>query len=114
MPKINKFSVPELFSNSNGKTSSTAFVGVVICLVGTLCFLLGCLDKIFINDSIDIITQSITFVMIGAGLLGIRRYTKDKEIPTSAMEDVLPVNSNGQSANDEIVTEEIYTDNETK
>lgn len=78
--KYNKseFSWSEAFSNGNGKTSSTAICGVVICFAGTLCFILGCLDKMFFTSTIDIVTQSILFVGIGAGLLGVRKVVDSK------------------------------------
>jgi hypothetical protein len=75
-PDISKFSWAELFSNETGKTSASGFTGVVICLVGTLCFFLGCIDKMFISKEIDIITQSIVFVGIGVALLGVRKVAK--------------------------------------
>jgi hypothetical protein len=75
---ISKFSWSELFSNNDGKTSGSGFVGVIICLVGTLCFFMGCLDKMFFTKSIDIVTQSIVFVGIGATLLGVRKVTAPK------------------------------------
>ena len=68
-----KFSWSELFSNESGKTSATAFCGVVICISGTLCFVLGCLDKMYVSKTVDIITQSIVFVGIGATLMGVRK-----------------------------------------
>jgi len=77
-PNMSKFSWPELFANSDGKTSGSGFAGVVICMVGTLCFLLGCIDKMFISKGIDIITQSIVFVGIGATLLGARKLLAKK------------------------------------
>lgn len=77
-PNISKFSWAELFSNSDGKTSGSGFVGVIICLVGTLCFFLGCIDKMFVSKGIDIITQSIVFVGIGATLLGARKFMGTK------------------------------------
>jgi hypothetical protein len=76
---IQKFSWSEMVSNGNGKTSGTAFAGLVISMVGTLCFLLGCLDKMFISSSIDVITQSIIFVGIGTSLLGLRKYVDSKK-----------------------------------
>jgi hypothetical protein len=48
-------------------------VGIIISLVGTLCFLLGCIDKMWISQTIDIISQSIVLVGIGATLLGVRK-----------------------------------------
>ena len=76
---IQKFSWSEMVSNGNGKTSGTAFAGLVISMVGTLCFFLGCIDKMFISASIDIITQSIVFVGIGSSLLGLRKYVDSKK-----------------------------------
>lgn len=70
-----------MFSNDNGKTSATAFVGVVICLSGTICFLLGVVDKMFLSKTIDIISQSITFVLIGASLMGVRKVVGGKSTP---------------------------------
>ena len=75
---VSKFSFSELFSNDSGKSSGTAFVGIIICLVGTFCFLLGCIDKMWISHSIDIITQSIVFVGIGAALMGVRKVVGQK------------------------------------
>ena len=73
LSNISKFSFAEIFSNENGKSSGTAFCGIIICLTGSLCFLLGCIDKMFFSNTIDIITQTIIFVGIGATLMGVRR-----------------------------------------
>ena len=70
---IEKFSFAQMTSNSNGKTSGSGTMGVLICTVGTFSFLLGCVDKMFIHNDADIITQSIIFVGIGAALLGYRK-----------------------------------------
>lgn len=70
---MKKFSFGEMTSNSDGKTSSSGTMGVLIISVGTLCFLLGSIDKIFINKDVDIITQSIIFVGMGVALLGYRK-----------------------------------------
>lgn len=79
MPDINKFSFAQMTSNSDGKTSGSGTMGILICTVGTLCFLLGCIDKLFINNDIDVITQSLIFVGIGAGMLGFRK-SQEKHI----------------------------------
>ena len=76
---VSKFSWAEMFSNDNGKTSGTAFTGIIICMVGTLCFFLGVIDKMWISKSIDVITQSITFVLIGASLMGIKKVVGSKD-----------------------------------
>ena len=76
-PNIDKFSLAQMTSNSSGKTSGSGTAGVLICAVGALCFLMGCIDKMFLSKDIDVITQSIVFVGIGAALLGYRK-SKDK------------------------------------
>ena len=78
LSNISKFSWAEMFSNDSGKTSGTAFCGIIICLVGSLCFLLGCIDKMWVSHSIDIISQSIIFVGIGAALMGVRKVVGQK------------------------------------
>jgi len=75
LPKIGdikKFSIGEMTSNDTGKTSSTSTAGVYIIFIGGLCFLLGCIDKMFLDKSIDIINQSVMFTTIGAALLGVK------------------------------------------
>jgi len=74
---VDKFSIAQMTSNANGKTSSSGSMGVLICLIGTICFLMGCIDKMFIHNDVDILTQSIIFVGIGAALLG---YRKSKDV----------------------------------
>ena len=69
---IKKFSFGEMTSNDTGKTSSTSTAGVYIIFIGGLCFLLGCIDKMFLDKSIDIINQSVMFTTIGAALLGVK------------------------------------------
>jgi hypothetical protein len=80
-----------LFSNDNGKTSGTAFVGIIICLVGSLCFLLGCIDKMWVSKDIDIITQSIVFVGIGAALMGVRKVVGQKSNDSTSTTTEQPV-----------------------
>jgi len=75
---IKKFSFAEMTSNNNGKTSVTSTMGAYIIIIGGLGFIAGCIDKMCINNSIDIINQSIMMVTIGAGLLGIKNVTGGK------------------------------------
>jgi hypothetical protein len=52
LPKIGdikKFSFGEMTSNDTGKTSSTSTAGIYIVFIGGLCFLLGCIDKMFLE-----------------------------------------------------------------
>jgi hypothetical protein len=78
-----QFNIAELFSNSDGKTSGTAFCGIVVTTIGSMCFLLGCIDKMWISHTADIITQSIVFTGIGAGLMGVRKAIKEPDISIS-------------------------------
>ncbi len=87
---VSKFSMSEVFSNNDGKSSGTAFVGVIVSLVGTLCFFLGCIDKMWLTHSIDVITQSIVLVGIGAALLGVRKVVSSKESSNQAVSGDIP------------------------
>ena len=80
---IKKFSFGEMTSNDTGKTSSTSTAGVYIIFIGGLCFLLGCIDKMFLDKSIDIINQSVMFTTIGAALLGVKNIVGSKKSETS-------------------------------
>lgn len=75
---IKKFSLGEMTSNNDGKTSATSSAGVYIIFIGGLCFLLGCIDKMFLDKSLDIINQSVMFTTIGAALLGVKNITARK------------------------------------
>jgi hypothetical protein len=74
MPKeINKFSLSEMTSNSDGKTSGSGTVGVIISLIGGISFLLGTFYMVFFSGTADILTQSIIVIGMGVGLLGYRK-----------------------------------------
>jgi hypothetical protein len=81
---MEKFSFAQLTSNSDGKTSGSGTAGLYVVFIGGICFLLGCIDKMFLDKSVDILTQSIIFVSIGATLLG---YRKSKDSGVSEMEE---------------------------
>lgn len=83
---IDRFSIAQMTSNSDGKTSGSGTMGVLICTVGTFAFLLGCVDKMFIHNDADIITQTIIFTGIGAALLGYRK-SVDQNLPESGNEE---------------------------
>ena len=91
IPKIGdvkKFSFGEMTSNDNGKTSGTSTAGLYIIVIGGACFFLGCIDKLFISKDLDIITQAITFTLIGATLLGVKNVVSGKK--PAATETVEP------------------------
>lgn len=81
LPKIGdikKWSFGEMTSNTDGKSSVTSTSGFMIVTVGCISFLLGVIDKMFIDKSMDVITQAIAFTMIGAGLIGYKNFTGSK------------------------------------
>ena len=87
---IKKFSFGEMTSNNNGKTSATSTSGIYIIFIGGLCFLLGVVDKMFLDKSVDIINQSVMFTTIGAALLGVKNVmnAKNAEVtPTDTSEE---------------------------
>lgn len=75
---IKKFSFGEMTSNTNGKTSATSTAGIYIVFIGGLSFIMGVINVMFIDKSIDIIDQSVIFTGIGAGLLGVKNFTSAK------------------------------------
>lgn len=87
---INKFSFAQMTSNTDGKTSASGTMGVLICTVGSISFLFGTFYK---ND--DILLQSIVFTTIGAGLLGYRKSqdSTDKQQISETSAEVEPLNS---------------------
>lgn len=91
-PSIRKFNFGELTSNESGKTSASGTAGLYIVFIGGVCFLLGCIERMFIDQSIDVITQSIVFVGLGAGLLGYRKSikTKNSSISDAGINDTNP------------------------
>ncbi len=86
---INKFSFGQLTSNSDGKTSGSGTAGLYIVFIGGMCFFLGCIDKMWITHTVDVITQSIILVGIGVGLLGYRK-SKEAVINNNNSNDLNP------------------------
>jgi hypothetical protein len=77
----NRFSFAQMTSNGDGKTSASGSMGILICVIGCLSFLLGALDRIFFSHSIDIMTQTVVFTGIGAGLLGVKKWKAREKDP---------------------------------
>ena len=51
-PDIDKFSFGQLTSNSDGKTSGSGTAGLYIVAIGGVCFILGCVDKMFFGNNL--------------------------------------------------------------
>lgn len=89
---INKFNFGQLFNDSNGKTDPSRFAGVIIVVVACGGFMSAGIAMIImlvfkLESKPEIISffemlvlQSIAFGTIGAGLLGLHRFTKDEAI----------------------------------
>lgn len=74
-----KFSPVEIFSNNNGKTSSTKVVGFIASCVCLFLFLILVLYY-FINPGecaniLEFIDRTITYFSVSAGLMGIKSIT---------------------------------------
>jgi hypothetical protein len=81
---ISKFNFQEIFSNQDGKSSGSGFSGVIGFIIASFCFLLGVIDKMFISHSTDIMTNSLVYLSLAAGLLGVRKWVNSK---TTSNED---------------------------
>lgn len=96
---INKFSLQQIFNNADGKSSASATAGLYIVFIGGICFLMGCFERMFIDQSIDVITQSIVLVGMGLGILGYRKSIKTNIVelndsePNTANNPDQPLNS---------------------
>lgn len=75
MISISKFSFVEMFNNSKGKTSLSLVCAFLLVLAG--CFI-GVKGS-FTSHS-ETLIHGVAYATIGASLLGIRRFTNDKEI----------------------------------
>lgn len=73
---IKHFSFGELFSNSQGKTSMSLVCACLLVITG--CFM-GIKGSFTLHT--ESLLQGVLFAGMGTGLLTVRRYTKDKEIP---------------------------------
>lgn len=74
-----KFSAVEIFSNNNGKTSSTKVVGFIASCVCLFLFIILVLYY-FINPGecgniLEFIDRTITYFSVSAGLMGIKSIT---------------------------------------
>ncbi len=69
---LNKWSFTEMTANDTGRTSATKSAGIFVIFIGGICFLIGCVSLLFIDHSIDIVSESVVFTSLGAALLGVK------------------------------------------
>lgn len=72
---ISKFNIAELYNNSKGKTTLTLVCAHTLIITGCIMALVGTFTQ-----QNDAMLYGSGFTVQGAGLLGIRRFTADKEI----------------------------------
>ena len=84
IPDIHKFSWVEMFNDSKGKTSPSLVLGFFGGTISILVFLLcGISILTKYQDGVNVQSmamQSVAMLTVCATLLGIRRFTKDKDI----------------------------------
>ena len=73
------FSVAQMTSTADGKTSASGTMGVLICSIGCLTFLLGVVDRVFFSQSQDIMMQTVVFTGLGVTLLGVKKFRGPRE-----------------------------------
>lgn len=72
-PNIKQFSLPEMVSNDNGKTSGSGAMGCLCISIGCIGFAFGVYDYAKGTGTNEVLSQSMMLIMVGAGLLGIRK-----------------------------------------
>jgi len=77
----NKFVVAELFSNSDGKTSGSGFVGIMVGTLGCVAFATATVGYIFnLPNTIDVMQQSSIFIGAASALLAARKFSPSPTI----------------------------------
>lgn len=82
---MRKFSWKELCSDNTGKTSPSAFSGVIVTLVGTLVFAFTAIIK-----NVELATQAVMVVGLGAALLGVNKVINGKPVIQDVVEPDKP------------------------
>lgn len=82
------FSFAEACANSDGKTSGSGTMGILIIVTSSICFLYGCFEFHY-SGKADIMLYSSANIAMGAGLLGYRKSKGD--VPVSPAEIIKEV-----------------------
>ena len=80
---IHKFNIPEMYCNSKGKTSLSLVCAHTLVLTGCI---MGLRGAFAVHG--DSMLQGLAFASLGAGLLGIRRWTSDKSVEPEADKEI--------------------------
>lgn len=73
--EMGSFSWKEMFSDNTGKTSGSSFTGVIVTLVGT-----GIFAYTSIIKSLELVTQAVIVIGLGAALLGVNKVMNGKPV----------------------------------
>jgi len=87
--KKSKFKFSETFNNSNGKTSGSGFVGVLMGLISLLGFIIGSVGwYVGLDGVMDYLDYVLQLSLLSAVLMGVR---KASGVFASKKEDASPV-----------------------
>lgn len=81
---MNTFSVAQMTSNSDGKTSASGSAGSICVFSGVLFFAVGVVDYMFVTKTAEIMSQSLMLIGAGSALLGLRKYQEGSLAKTAA------------------------------
>ena len=74
-----KFSISEIFSNNNGKTSSTKIIGFIVSIVCLMIFIMLVIYYFYnpgeCANILEIIDRTVSYFSISAGLMGVKSIT---------------------------------------
>ncbi len=73
---VNKFSISQMLSNNDGKSSATATIGSLICVAGVIGFLFGCIDFSYISGKNDIMFYAGGVITLGSSVLTANKLAK--------------------------------------
>jgi hypothetical protein len=93
--KRNKFVLAEVFSNSDGKSSASALIGILVGIVGCIAFTTAIVGYIFnLPNTINVMQQSTIFIGAATALLAARKFAPgatNPEVVENVPVDSVPV-----------------------
>lgn len=87
---ISKYSFGQQFSDMNGKTSNTAIIGAILCLTGSLCFLLGTISFLFLKVHIGfetVLLQSLALITLGTTLIMTKKLAPTRDTTNTVVDE---------------------------
>lgn len=81
---ISKFDIRQMYNNSKGKTSLALVCGHQLICCGCSLAIAAIFEETHVSD---LLLNAVALCTLGATLLGIRRFTKDKEVTPPAVDE---------------------------